>query len=244
MPNKIKRKGKKQANKKKAKPKPTIVNRNVINIRTVQTPSSGARIPVYHNDIFDTTPRIERPQELTFSLLENQRKQLELFKTNLLQQQQNNFKTLSDSVIQNLSIQNGETPQPSNALVLYNDELQTQEEEEKYFWDLKQQEKEKRLKEKAKQNEQKTNKIFDKAPEPKETDQIFGNEQKYPKDSIFMNDEPVKPEPKRVQQKLTGKEVQCQYCNKVFASNRGVATHVEHKHPNKVIVEDVEENDV
>jgi hypothetical protein len=42
--------------------------------------------------VFDTTPRIERPQESTFALIENQSKQLELFKTNLLQQQQDNLR--------------------------------------------------------------------------------------------------------------------------------------------------------
>jgi hypothetical protein len=310
MPNKYKRKPKKTANKKaKSKPKktnPTIVNRNVVNIRTDagQPHSSGARIPVFHNDIFDTTPRIERPQDRTIDILEKQSKQLELFKTDLVKQQQANYLTLTDSVNQNLAVMNGELltqnhyqlqqykddlqaqNQNQTALALYNDDLQAQEEEEddKYFWDLKEQQKEQRLKDKeAKQNDDKmimtenkltdaqraklkqyassnvngdinnhkkvvkeTDKIFDKAPEPKENDQIFG------KDSIFMNDEPevkveakakAKPE-ERVQQKLQGKEVQCQYCNKVFTNNRGVDSHIKFKHPDKVTVEDVEDDDV
>ncbi len=89
MPNKYKKKPlkklpKRRNRKQNQKNQPTIVNRNVVNIKTSQTPSAGARIPVTLNDIYDTTPRIERQQESTFALIENQSKQLELFKTNLI----------------------------------------------------------------------------------------------------------------------------------------------------------------
>jgi hypothetical protein len=158
---KIKKPLKKAAKKAKPKPRknqPTIVNRNVINFKNDQTPSSGARIPITIRDVYDTTPRIERPQESTFALIENQSKQLALFKTDLLQHQQDNFNTLTESVAKNLALMNGDIQdQNTNTLALYNDGLQAQEEEEqqqqqqeqeKYFWDLKEKQKEQRLKNK------------------------------------------------------------------------------------------------
>jgi hypothetical protein len=103
---KIKKKPKKQVTKKKAKPKrrqPTIVNKNVVNVNNGGGSGvSGARIPITLTDRYDTTPLIERPENKTFALIENQAKQIEMFKNDLIKQQNDNFVTLTEAVGNNL----------------------------------------------------------------------------------------------------------------------------------------------
>jgi hypothetical protein len=103
---KIKKKPKKQVTKKKAKPKrrqPTIVNKNVVNVNNGGGSGvSGAKIPITLTDRYDTTPMIERPENRTFLLIENQAKQIEMFKNDLIKQQNDNFLTLTEAVGNNL----------------------------------------------------------------------------------------------------------------------------------------------
>lgn len=101
-------KPKQQKKKPKRKPRarPTIVNKNIVNIRQDgQSGPSGARIPLQVFDRFDTSPAIEQKRDNTFDLIENQRKQLQLFQTDILAQQNANLKTLTDTWNNNVSLQ-------------------------------------------------------------------------------------------------------------------------------------------
>jgi hypothetical protein len=273
MTKKYVRKGKKPANK-KAKPKPkkkvnpTIVNKNIVNIRTDQTPSAGARIPITLRDIYDTTPRIEQPQEKTYALIENQSKQLELFKTDLLRQQQDNYKTLSESVGHDLSVLNGDIQDIQSS----NQDLLTQYEDNKGQAEEVQQLK--KLANTFLNKPKKINlpphasiselteseqKIYGTPPKPKETDQIGSKPPKpketifsgYAKDSIFLNeDEPDKKQvkkPDKIPDNIPDKTsydqsgYYCKICDRNFATLAGLKSHLRNKHV--VTVEDVEDGE-
>jgi hypothetical protein len=237
-------KANKKAKKQKKKTNPTIVNRNVVNIRTDQTPSSGARIPITLRDVYDTTPRIERPQESTFAVLENQSKQLELFKTNLLQQNQANFKTLTESVAHDIGVLNGDIQaQNNNLLTQYEDNLALTNDLQVQYEDVKSQSNDvKQLKMlantfiKQTQKPKETNKIFDAESKPKEADKIFNQptlppppqaspviEEEFedvPDDKPVDKKEALKPAPKIKKTKII-----CDECGESFKSNSGLSSH-------------------
>ena len=84
--------------------RPVNNNRNVINIGYAGGGSGGAIIPIDRFSRFDTSPAIETRVDNTFALIENQRKQLDLFKTDIVSQQNANLKTLTESWNNNLAL--------------------------------------------------------------------------------------------------------------------------------------------
>ena len=94
---KIKPKAKPKATKKpkKNQQRPLITNKNIVNINSSK--EKGFQIPFQHYlppDRFDKAPR----QDNTLLLLEHQRKDFDVFKTDLYQAQLNNIKTITDSI--------------------------------------------------------------------------------------------------------------------------------------------------
>jgi hypothetical protein len=243
-------KANKKAKKQKKKTNPTIVNRNVVNIRTDQTPSSGARIPITLRDVYDTTPRIERPQESTFAVLENQSKQLELFKTNLLQQNQANFKTLTESVAHDIDVLNGDIQaQNNNLLTQYEDNLALTNDLQVQYEDYKKSTNDytvqsndvKQLKMlantfiKQTQKPKETNKIFDAESKPKEADKIFNQPTLPPPQALpvieeeyedVTDDKPVdKKEAIKPAPKIKKTKIICDECGESFKSASGLSSH-------------------
>lgn len=79
-----------------------INNKNIINI--VESKRSGAQIPFSHYlppDRFDFTPMAEKRLNQTLLLLEDQKRDYDLFKTDVIKSQMNNIKTITDTINNN-----------------------------------------------------------------------------------------------------------------------------------------------
>jgi hypothetical protein len=76
-----------------------INNKNIINI--VESKRSGAQIPFTYSlppDRYDRTPSADPKMDRTLLLLENQKRDYDLFKTDLIKAQMNNIKTITDTI--------------------------------------------------------------------------------------------------------------------------------------------------
>lgn len=79
-----------------------INNKNIINI--VETKRSGAQIPFSYYlppDRIDKTPYADHKIDRTLLLLENQKRDYDLFKTDIIKSQMNNIKTITETINNN-----------------------------------------------------------------------------------------------------------------------------------------------
>jgi hypothetical protein len=184
-----------------------INNKNIINI--VESKRSGAQIPFSHYlppDRYDRTPYADPKIDRTLLLLENQKRDYDVFKTDLIKSQMNNIKTITDTIN---NTPNAELERLTSLAMKYlPNEFEDQQagvpqEQEFYQWIDSDDESTK-----AEPQPQKT-------PEPQ------------PQDTPEPPPQPKAPEPPNIFKNLNKPKqpFKCKICNREFVNKQGLFSH-------------------